>query len=136
MQKLLFILAFIIVITGFEMKSSDKSSDKSLVGKWIAVENFQNPGNGGTWHALDLNDRFTIEFKSDKSFLHSSNFPKADSLFNHYSIDNSTLLLSSSLNNKKDTWYLFHENMVNDDELSLSIFLCSEPCPYRFKRIK
>jgi len=126
---------FITVLIASCTPEKDIYNGKFIIsGKWIATQRWSSPGNGGSWYNLPLAEKFTVEFKADSSFSYSANFPKADSLFNRYSISGNSVIMSSSLNNKQDVWYYFNDSSSTPNQMSLSIFRCIEGCSYRLER--
>jgi hypothetical protein len=138
MRSLLFMLAFLFAVTGCKKSTNEIAIDYAdgtgLVGKWLATERFVSPGAGGTWNVLSTDQQFVIEFGVNNSFLYTSNFPKADSVFNHYTVSSYSINMNSTLLNKQDTWYL--GDTVIQNEMILSVFRCIEACPYKLRRIK
>lgn len=131
-------LMTIIAIAACNKKQSEASIDYAdgygLAGKWLSMERFVSPGSAGAWYPIPANQRFTIEFGANSLFNYSLNFPKADSVFNHYTVNGRNVNMTSSLTNKQDTWYLGDTTIHN--ELNLAIFLCIEGCAYKLVRVK
>jgi len=126
---------FFVFIVGCKKTVNDLpvcTENQTIVGKWKATQRFWSPGAGGNWHTLTSAEQFTIEFKSDSTFIYSANFPKADSQFSIYSMNGMVLKISSAVNSKTDTWY-----WKIDDEcrLNLGLFPCIEGCPFGLQRI-
>lgn len=136
MKALLLISLLFIELLSCKRNAIDESIctiKGDLTGKWEATEQFSSPGAGDSWNLLASDKRFTIEFKSDSSFIYSANFPKTDFLFSKYTLLGSAITISSSVNSNRDTWYY---NFDNQCRLNLSIFLCIEGCPYRLIAVK
>jgi hypothetical protein len=103
----------------------------SLVGKWQAKEQFISPGVGGSWVELENSKKFTVEFKSDDSFIYSANFPKP--FYDRYNDSTSHVVALSSTTGKSENWLY---SLENGCILSLNIFTCYEGCAYRLQRIE
>lgn len=125
----------VLVFLCFSCQKNEIVTGSGLIGKWKAIEQFQSPGSGGQYHPLPVNGQFLFEFIKDSSFAYSPNSPKADSLFNMFSVNGNEIKMYSSLNSKTDTWYL-HGDVNNTSEISISIFTCIEGCAYKFVRIR
>lgn len=134
-MKHLFSFFFVTCFFCSSCKKNEIITGSGLIGKWKAIEQFQSPGSGGQYFPLPANEQFLFEFKQDSSFVYSLNSPKADSVFNRFSVNGNEMRMYSSINNKADTWYL-HGNGINTSEISISIFTCIEGCAYKFVRIK
>jgi hypothetical protein len=104
----------------------------TVVGKWQAYEQFRSPGNGGSWFPLTANEQFEVEFKADRSFSYSTNFP-AGFFYDRFIDNSSNITVTSSVTGKSDTWVYLLENGCT---LSLSVFRCFEGCAYRLRRVQ
>ncbi len=134
MQRILFPFCVCLLLFS-SCKKNEIITGSGLIGKWKAIEQFQSPGNGGQYLPLPDNKQFFIEFKQDSSFTYSSTFPKADSLFNRFSVNGYEIAVYSSVNNKTDTWYI-HGDLIDSSEIRISIFTCIEGCAYKLVRTK
>lgn len=136
MRQFIVLLAMTLSVIGCSKKSNngyEYTDGTGLTGKWVATEQYINPGNGGWWNALAEADQFTVEFLSDSSFRYSPNFPMKDSLFNRYGLNDRRILMHSTTGNARATWY---HDFDPDGRLQLSVFLCFEGCAYGLRRIK
>lgn len=129
---------FLLILISVFVLSCNKESDEtscngsiSLVGKWQAKEQFTSLGVGGIWVELENSKKFTVEFKSDGSFIYSANFPKP--FYDRYNDSASHVVPLSSITGKSEGWLYSLEDGCN---LSLNIFTCYEGCAYRLKRVE
>ena len=119
-------LTFLIVCN---KNSKNAVYPSELAGKWKLTEQYISTGGPGEWHSVPANNIIFLEFKSTGEFLHSSNFPHADSLFDRYNFGNNKVTATSSLNNKTAIWPVHY---LDNNKLEISLLMCFEGCAYRF----
>lgn len=108
-------------------------SGTGFTGKWLAKERYVSPGGGASWVDMPRDQWFTFEFRSDSSIVYSDKMPKADSLYDRYSLEGDFVKVRSTVNGKTGRWYF---EFLPDGRLNLNIIQCIEACSYGLHRIQ
>ncbi len=103
----------------------------SIVGTWSMVEYYEDRGDGtGEWKPATHTE--TLTFGSNASFSYSPTFPNASLGFDHYKVNNNTMV---TLVNSSSGWSDVYEYRMENATTLVFFPKCRETCARRYTLI-
>jgi uncharacterized SAM-binding protein YcdF (DUF218 family) len=125
MVRLIFLIG-IIILVGCAKDETAPANQSDIVGKWLRVEQYVNPGNGGRWVQTNDVPPVTVEFTAGGKII--SNHPLYSNYPAYRKIGSDSIEITNTGSNSRFNKYSFENGKLT------ILYTCIEGCGDRFTR--